>query len=94
MTTLYLFKNKYEIAAYAGEVLTMRVGDVITKTIKDPTEDQLREFGYMDLVETQRPDKKEGFVIEPYYEVVDGKIELRYEYIPEPKEAQSENQAD
>lgn len=82
MTTLYLFKNKYEIVAYAGEILTMRVGDVITKTIKDPTEDQLREFGYMDLVETQRPDKKEGFAIEGYYEIIGNKIEERYEYIP------------
>lgn len=82
MTTLYLFKNKYEIVAYDGEILTMRVGDVITKTIKDPTEDQLREFGYMDLVETQRPDKKEGFAIEGCYEIIGNKIEERYEYTP------------
>lgn len=82
MNTLYLFKNKYEIAAYAGEILTMRVGDVITKTIKEPSEEQLREFGYMELVETQRPDKKEGFAIEAYYEIIGNKIEVRYEYIP------------
>lgn len=82
MTTLYLFKNKYEIVAYDGEILTMRVGDVITKTIKDPTEEQLREFGYMDLVETQRPDKKDDFAIEAYYEIIGNKIEERYEYIP------------
>ena len=86
MTTLYLFKNKYEIVAYAGEILTMRVGDVITKTIKDPTEEQLREFGYMDLLETQRPDKKEGFAIEAYYEITEDKIEKRYEYVPLPEE--------
>ena len=89
MTTLYLFKNKCEIAAYAGEVLTMRVGDTITKTIKNPTEEQLKEFGYMELVETQRPEEKEGFAIEAYYEVVGDKIEERYEYVPLPKEAQA-----
>ena len=89
-TTLYLFKNKYEIAAYNGEVLTMRVGDVITKTIKDPTEAQLREFGYMELVETKRPEPKEGFVIEPYYEIVGDKIELRYAYVPAPQENEAE----
>ena len=82
MTTLYLFKNKYEIAAYVGEILTMKVGDIITRTIKDPTEEQLREFGYMELVETQRPDKKEDYAIEPYYEIVNGKIEKKYEYVP------------
>lgn len=86
MTTLYLFKNKYEIVAYAGEILTMRVGDTISKTIKDPTEKQLREFGYMDLVETQRPDKKEGLAIEAYYEITGGKIEKRYEYVRLPEE--------
>ena len=89
-TTLYLFKNKYEIAAYAGEILTMRVGDVITKTIKEPTEEQLREFGYMELIETQRPDKKDGVVIDLYYEVVNGRIELCYEYVPAPKEDEVE----
>lgn len=94
MTTLYLFKNKYEVAAYSGEVLTMRVGDTITKTIKEPTEDQLKEFGYMELVETQRPEAKDGFGIEPYYEIASGKIELRYEYVELPKDAQSANQAD
>lgn len=90
MTTLYLFKNKYEIVACAGEILTMRVGDIISKTIKDPTEKQLREFGCMDLVETQRPDKKEGFAIEAYYEIAGDKIEKRYEYIPKPKEDKAE----
>ena len=48
----------------------------------------------MELVETQRPEAKDGFGIEPYYEIAGGKIELRYEYVELPKDAQSENQAD
>lgn len=86
MTTLYLFKNKYEIVGYAGEILTKRVGDIITETIKNPSEEQLKEFGYKELVETQRPDKKEGFAIEAYYEIAGDKIEKRYEYIRLPEE--------
>lgn len=86
MTTLYLFKNKYEIVGYAGEILTKRVGDIITETIKDPSEEQLKEFGYKELVVTERPAAKRGHTIETYYEVVGDTIEQRYEYIPKPKE--------
>lgn len=84
-TTLYLFKNKYEIAAYAGEILTKRVGDVIVETIKDPTEAQLRDYGYKDLIDTGRPEPKEGYVIEVYYELDldENVIKQCYEYVKE-----------
>lgn len=80
--TLYLFKNEYEIAAYAGEVLTKRVGDIIVETIVSPTAEQLKDYGYKPLVNTQRPDEKPGFAIETYYE--NGKTEIKqcYRYVP------------
>ncbi|MBR0430736.1 hypothetical protein IJJ05_00380 [Candidatus Saccharibacteria bacterium] len=81
--TLYIFKNKYEIAGYNGEVLTKRVGDVITETIKEPTEEQLKEFGFKELENTVRPDGKKGYVIEPYYEVDGDKIKQCYEQVKE-----------
>ena len=86
-TKLYLFKNKYEIAGYAGEILTKRVGDIIVETIKDPTEEQLREYGYKELVNTERPDGKKGSAIETYSEVDGDVIKQCYEYVEEPKGA-------
>lgn len=82
MKTLYLFKNKYEISAYAGEVLVMKVGDIITRTIKEPTEAQLKDFGYMELIKHNRPEEKEGYAIELCYEIVGENIEEKYEYVP------------
>ena len=65
--TLYLFKNEYEIQAYAGEVLTKRVGDIIVETIVSPTAEQLKDFGYKPLKNTERPVEKPGYAIETYY---------------------------
>ena len=81
MIELYLFKNKYEIVGYNGEILTKRVGDIITETIKDPSEEQLKEFGYKELVNTVRPEEKEGYAIDIYYEIDGNKIKQCYEYV-------------
>lgn len=81
--TLYLFKNKYEVAGYNGEILTKRVGDTIVETIKEPTDEQLKEFGYKELENTVRPDAKKGYAIETYYEVDGDKIKQCYEQVKE-----------
>jgi hypothetical protein len=78
---LYLFKNKYEILAYSGEILTMRVGDLITETIKSPDEATLRLFGYRELVSGQRPEPRPGYAIEMYYELEGDHIVEKYEFV-------------
>jgi hypothetical protein len=81
--TLYLFKNEYEIAAYAGEILTKRVGDIIVETIVSPTPEQLKDYGYKPLQNTVRPDEKPGYIIETYYENTPEVILQKYRYVKE-----------
>lgn len=79
--TLYLFKNEYEIQAYAGEVLTKRVGDIIVETIVSPTAEQLKDFGYKPLKNTERPVEKPGYAIETFYENQPEVILQCYRYV-------------
>lgn len=77
MENLFLLKNKYEITSYQGEVVT------INKNVtKCPDEKGLRTLGYKEIVNTIRPNAKDGCYIDTYYED-DGKvIKQCYEQIP------------
>lgn len=63
MNNLYLFKNKYEIEGYQGQMIELD-GELIL----DPTEEELREYGYKDLVMSIRPMPKRGYTIISYFE--------------------------
>ena len=72
---MYLFINKNNIQKYNGEVLKRFVGKKLVKTIANPTEEELREFGYMKLIESEKPEfDSERQYLDVEYEVVDGKI--------------------
>ena len=76
---MYLFINKYSIQKYNGEVLKRFVGKKLVKTIANPTEEELREFGYMKLIEGEIPQyDTERQCCTSEYEVVDGKIYEKY----------------
>lgn len=89
---MYLFISKNEIQPYNGEVLKRYIGKKLVKTIANPTEEQLKEFGYMKLAETKQPEyNQETQCLVCEYEVIDGKIHCKYtvEDIP-PMEEQDE----
>lgn len=82
---MYIFINEKKIKEYNGEILKRYVGNLLTKTISNPTEEQLYEFGYKPLVEDTPLEEKEGFYIETYYE--DGEhITKKYRYVEIPEE--------
>jgi hypothetical protein len=60
-------------------VLKRYVGERLVKTIANPTEEELKEFGYMVLVSGAAPDyDAERQYLTCEYEVVDGKIYEKY----------------
>ena len=71
----YLFINENQIEKYNGEILKRYVGNRLVKAISNPTDDNLKEFGYMELIENTEPeyDTETQYVAKSYY-VQDGKI--------------------
>lgn len=71
----YLFINENEIEKYNGEILKRYVGNKLVKVISNPTDDDLKEFGYMELTEGTEPeyDAETQYISKSYY-VQDGKI--------------------
>ena len=76
---MYLFINEHTVEAYNGEILKRFVGSKMVKAISNPTNKDLKEFGYMELVEDIEPeyDIEKQCVSKTYY-VQDGKIYEKY----------------
>lgn len=76
----YLFINENQIEPYNGEILKRYVGNRLVKAISNPTDDDLKEFGYMELIEDTEPeyDTETQYISKSYY-VQDGKIYDKYE---------------
>ena len=53
---LYLFINENQIEKYNGEILKRYVRNRLVKAISNPTDDNLKEFGYMELIENTEPE--------------------------------------
>ena len=76
----YLFINEYQIEPYNGEILKRYVGNKMVKAISNPTNEDLQEFGYMELVSDIEPEfDPETQYIERSYYVQDEKIYEKYE---------------
>ena len=71
----YLLINENQIEKYNGEILKRYVGNRLVKAISNPTNEDLKEFGYMELVEGIEPeyDTETQYVSKTYY-IQDGKI--------------------
>lgn len=67
---MYLFISNTEVMPYNGEILKRYIGKKLVKTIANPTDEDLKEFGYMELVEAEMPEyNAETQYIETNYEV-------------------------
>lgn len=73
---LYILIDKNYVQKYNGEILKRSVGNKIVKIISNPTEEDLREFGYMELVlQNDLPEYDAGIQeLKTSYEIRDNKI--------------------
>ena len=76
---MYIFINENEIVPYSGEILKRYVGNRLVKTIANPTDDDLKEFGYLPLVEAEIPeyDEQTQYAEKSYY-IENGTICTKY----------------
>ena len=71
----YLFINEQRIEPYNGEILKRFVGNKLVKAISNPTDEDLKEFGYMELVKSEVPEyEEETQYLEYSYYVENDKI--------------------
>ena len=52
----YLFINEQCVEPYNGEILKRYVGNKLVKAISNPTNEDLKEFGYKQLIENKAPE--------------------------------------
>lgn len=80
---MYIFINENQIEAYNGEILKRYVGNKLIKAISNPTNEDLKEFMYMELItipEEEIPEyNTENQYLEKSYYVKDNKIYEKYE---------------
>lgn len=83
MNDMYLFINESSIQKYNNEILENKIDNKITRVIANPTENYLKEFNYMELIENSSSEinENENQNIMLKYEVKDGKIHQVYEVI-------------
>lgn len=76
---MYIYINEGSVRQYNGEVLKRYINNNLVKAISNPTVDELIEFGYKPLIETDRPnyDDKTQYIVEKYIDHND-RIEKLY----------------
>lgn len=67
---MYLFIDEDTIEEYSGEVLKRYVGNKLVKAITNPTTEQLKEFGYKELIDAGAPEHDDvtQYVETKYYD--------------------------
>ena len=87
----YLFINENQIEKYNGEILKRYVGNKLVEVISNPTEQDLKDFTYMELVCGTEPEyDAETQYLENSYYVEDGKIYEKYAVCEMPEEIPTE----
>ena len=76
----YLFINENKIEKYNGEILKRYVGNKLVKVISNPTDEDLKEFGYKELIESETPEfNSETQTLNIKYKYTDTQIIKIYE---------------
>ena len=57
---MYLFIDENTVEQYNGEVLKRYIDNRLVKAISNPTEAQLKEFGYKNLIDAPIPEYDEN----------------------------------
>lgn len=79
---MYIFIDEQNIEPYNNQVLKRYVGNRLIKAISNPTDEHLKEFGYMELVEGDKPVYDEQTQALTYhYEVKDSNIVKVYSVV-------------
>ena len=83
MNDMYLFISESSIQKYNNEILENKIDNKITRVIANPTENHLKEFNYMELIENSSSEinENEDQNVMLKYEIKDGKIHQVYEAI-------------
>ena len=75
----YLFIDENKIEKYNGEILKRYVGNKLVKVISNPTDEDLKDFTYLELVDSTEPEyNPETQYLEMSYYIEDGKIHCKY----------------
>ena len=71
---MYIYINENEILPYNGEILKRLVGKKLVNVISNPTDEQLKEFGYKPLLESTKPsyDENTQKLVPVYKNTTDG----------------------
>lgn len=84
---MYILMNENTIEPYNGEILKRYVGNKMVNAISNPTDEDLKEFGYMELIEGVSPEYDASTqYIETTYNVEDGMIHEVFEVKDIPEE--------
>lgn len=91
---MYVFIDENTIQGYQGEILKRYVGNKLVKTIANPTDDDLKEFGYMELVKAEDPtyDTETQYLVRKY-RVEEEKIIEVYDVLDIPVEETEEQES-
>ena len=75
----YLFIDENKIEKYNGEILKRYVGNKLVKVISNPTDEDLKDFTYLELVDSTEPEyNPETQYLEVSYYIENGKIHCKY----------------
>ena len=93
MNNFYVFIDENTVIPYNGEILKRYVGNRLIKTIANPTEEHLLEFGYKRLIGDEMPEIAEDEYLTATYEDTANGI-LKHYSVHKTEETETESRGD
>lgn len=92
---MFILVDKDTILPYNGEVLKRFIGNRLVKTISNPTDEQLAEFGFLELIEDDTPEYDINTQCLSYEFILqDGKIHKKFTVSKNETDSNTEDVAD